>query len=276
MKARRLVALGFVFVALGTQAKAEDYPIRWTERVELESLDQVGRLLAESGLDLELFRYDRASRQNDGKRVDTCQEFLAAYSEGYGNSGSTYDLSMASWTNVWCSLLWKLKTAKPATRSAVAGLKLDEATPNVLPPDVELDMWYGENSGCRGIAERLNVAERDGLSWQAFHRQIREEFWSKYSPLLLEDTSNEIRLVERVLPNYVWYSFAPDGEWRVGIEILAWADFNDDGLEDVFMLKGSSVMILTRETEAAVLVRANREPFDYLTRCGPPSVLQLR
>jgi hypothetical protein len=65
-------------------------------------------------------------------------------------------------------------------------LKLDEATPNILPSDTELDMWDGENSGCRGIAERLNFAARDGLSWRAFHRQIREEFWSEYSPRLLD------------------------------------------------------------------------------------------
>jgi hypothetical protein len=206
-------------------------------------------------------------RQDEKKHVNTCREFLSAYAERYGTSGSNYDFSMARWTNVWCTLLSKLQTAKPATRSFVAGLKLDETTPDILPPDIELDMWDGEYSGCRGIAERIDTAVRERLSWQAFHQRIREEFWTEYSPGLLENTSNKIRLVERVLPNYVWYSFGADGEWRVGIEILAWADFDHDGIEDVFMLNGSNIMILTRGSETEVLDRIDRETVDYSQRC---------
>jgi hypothetical protein len=64
------------------------------------------------------------------------------------------------------------------------------------------------------------------------------------------------------------YSFGPEDGWNTSIEILAWADFNGDGLEDVFMLEGPSIFILTRYSETAVLIHTDQEPVDYLSRCG--------
>jgi hypothetical protein len=258
-----------MLIVLASAAEAEDYPIQWTEYAGLNSLDEIEAILDQRGEGQTLERYDRRSGRVDKRHVENCNEFLAAVDDGWYANGTRLELGQFAWARASCGFLSRLRTAKPAKRSFVRNFTLRETAPDYLPARLEFDLWTGEQHGCEVILEKYPAAKRDGLSWAAFHRLLHNEYWKVEYPNQFEDASSGIQLVQATSPNSASYSDQPDNPYsRVNIEIWARADFNDDAVEDIFMVVGSAITILTRESADAVLSYVEAPLIDDAALCN--------
>jgi hypothetical protein len=177
--------------------------VRWTKALNLASLADIDRKLAEpvvieGGGELVL-KHDHQAPC----KVTTGREYLDAIAAGYYPL-TTYDLTMESWFKRATEPLVLLQKARPAQESFVAAIDLRKDPLSLLPPT--LGPW------AEGAERRQNEAlEAAGKPWKAaYPRTVIEQAKQDRITLVTQGS-------------------------RTIIEILAWADFDGDGTEDLLL-----------------------------------------
>jgi hypothetical protein len=263
-KAKRrapIAALLLLLVAAalpGDGAAAEPYPIWWSPKLELDSLDAIDARLARpfwdpskdpTGLPL----YPEGYRQEDRQEARNCVELLALRERGYF-AASTNDINLMWHFDVWCRAVAALKNAEPATQSYLHDFTLDRNSVNYLP---------------------AMVIPRPSCDWLCRQQEANV----RRIPLAKFDTEFEITTADglRIVMGSSFY--------RDSVEIVGRADFTQDGLEDLMvigeainvepapttLLDSTGLYILTRGEAGQVLTVLNSHQHlcpDY--ECTPP------
>ncbi len=89
---------------------ADGYPIEWSESLGLASLADVDALLdaREEGSGWTMARDDPKTGHAEERRVETCNELLAALDEGYVLDGHYDEGSEFAYNHAYCSFYCKL------------------------------------------------------------------------------------------------------------------------------------------------------------------------
>lgn len=231
-----------VSVALpGDGAAAEPYPIWWSPKLELDSLDAIDDRLARpfwdpsevpGGLPL----YPAGFRQEDRREARNCVELLAPRERGYAAAYNN-EFQLMLRLESWCQAITDLKTAKPAERSFVQDFRFDGASLDVIPPMALLG-W-----GCWELCWQY-AANQQRISLAKVHPDI-------------EITGVDDLLIELEMPDVQGDS----------LELVGRADFDGDGLEDLLVIHdthaiggtygGTHDMLLTRDAPGAVMTVIN-------------------
>ena len=256
-----LTALAFA----GSGRAAEDgpYPVWWSEKLRLESLERIGARLEEpfwdnGGYTVSKGRGDARTETS----VDACNMRKRLFEEGYYAGASQRYFAVYLWAV--CDALEKLAIAKPADRSFVRNFVFDRNAFDLLPAIV------GGAESC-GFLCRLKWANERGDTWtqledSLFKRYARENLSISISgrtrSIHVEDDKTATILFEYVeevpveeTKKTIW-SYSVD---RIPLEILAYGDFNEDGSEDMLMRRqgARSVYVLTRDTPDGVFYVLN-------------------
>ncbi len=228
-------------VGVAGPSAEELYPIWWSPKLELDSLESIDDRLARpfwdpsvnpSGLPL----YPEEYRQEDMREARNCVELFALRELGYyARPYHAFKLMLA--LESWCRAITALRTAKPAERSFVQGFRFDGASLDVIPPMALLG-W-----GCWELCWQ-HAANHQRLSLAEVHPDI-------------EITGVDDLLIELEMPNVQGDS----------LELVGRADFDGDGLEDLLVIHdthaiggtygGTHDMLLTRDAPGAVMTVIN-------------------
>jgi len=211
---RTLLGISLVFFYCGWAAASVGNPrpthtestplaVRWAKALNLASLADIDRKLAEpvvieGGGELVLKHDHQAPR-----KVTTGREYLDAIVDGY-YPVTTYDLTMESWFKQATEPLVLLQKARPARQSFVAAIDLRKDPLSLLPPT--LAPWI--EAAERRRNEALEAARKP---------------WKAAYPRTVVERAEQDRVI-LVTPGS-----------RTIIEILAWADFDGDGIEDLLL-----------------------------------------
>lgn len=174
------------------------------------------------------------------RAVDNCSDYLAAVSSGFGPA-TNYDGKVSGTFVHECFVLRDLQHARPATSSRE--YHWEPASPTQLPPVLV--------PGAREVTDATEQAEKRGASWKEADATLRVTTISG-DQLLAEDA------------NY-FYS----------LDIIARADFNGDGIEDIAVYGtaqgkhgtwAEAAYFVFSPTSTGKLVRLtdNRSPFRLL------------
>jgi hypothetical protein len=237
-----LRALAFLALLgpVGPVLAAEEgpYPIWWSDKLRLESLDQVETRLErpfwESGESYTV--YKGVGEERTKATVDTCNMRRDLFEEGYYAEAPQRYFEVYLWA--MCDALEKLGTAQPAQRSFVRNFVFDRNAMNVLPAIV------GWSESCDFMC-RLRLANERGVTWtqiedSIFKRRARE---NKSIPLTGEVRSIQVEDDKTATILFEYIEEVPiEGErttiWSYSVdrnllEILAYGDFNEDGQEEI-------------------------------------------
>jgi hypothetical protein len=218
-----LIATLFIMATGSRQAAQAQHPVRWTKAVGPPS-----RQALEAKFRAPVGVFPRSARIRDHNRViRTCVDYARAKKRGW-EAADRYEAVSESIYVDECQTLALVLAAKPSRTSYVKNFKLDEAALDLLPPS----LTFVKDPDAAG------EAERQGLSWKKFVPGLK----------IKEKSANSITVLE---PGQ------EDDTARVGLEIKAFGDFNDDGVEDILLsweahtesdgkLQGSTLLILTR------------------------------
>ena len=205
----------------------EAYAVRWTAAIELDDISSIDaeldRPLVLSGNKKDVM--ELACRDRRGhfsiQRFSSRRGYLKARLEG-GMPRTGYDVAMDSWAALETFPLALLRQAKPSVSSHVSALSLDGFDLRHLPYAIMT------------FSERMP----DGYS---FHDDCPE-------PVMEIREPHQLR----------WYCPPKDPHDQLNYQVmlLAWGDFNHDGLEDVLMKfnywfsfarnSGHEMVVLTR------------------------------
>ena len=235
-----LVAFLAAMPVMGTGAEAPgSYPVWWSPKLELESLDRIDerleRKLWPDRTGIEVYKEEGGRKLY--ATMGNCASVLALRKQGYwgkGNSGHQAVLGLVA----ECRAIEMLKQARPAKSSYASNFVLDRDAVNYLPPMISI------TPSC------------DGACWQYTANQKRIP-WSKVGTFLRIGAKSEMEMIVET-----------EG-WEDHIEILARADFNGDDFEDLILMTRSGatrgtygatdVFLLTRETADSVFQVLNAE-----------------
>lgn len=231
--AAALAALALAGAGTARAAEEGPYPIWWSPALELESLDDI-----DARLDRELWPgkngltvYKWGGEEPVPAVMNSCATAIRLTDSRY--QAPYYNELKLQWhIAAKCRAIQILKHAKPAIKSYVRELTLDRNIVNYLPGLV------APGPSCSGICWR-HAANDMHLAWSTL-----ENFSS-----ITEIKENEI-----VIETETYSS---------RIRMLARADFNADGLEDIVLLNSqyatqgtggrTSMFVLTRGTAEEVL-----------------------
>jgi hypothetical protein len=166
--------------------------------------------------------------------VSTCTQYLRAIDDGY-QPQDTFDASQESFFKSRCAPLWFLRASQPSRESHVKDLRLDGPAPlSKLPgklnlfvasPTEEEEAAMARGESLAALNPKAKVTRKDAIS------------------LVFVDL---------------------EGQFETTIDMIAWGDFDRDGLEDVLLfqtghsLEGSfrsyGHRIVTRKAAGAPLV----------------------
>ena len=245
-------------------AAADDpYPIWWSDKLRLEGLEQIEARLEAPFWDNGGYTvYKGRGDARTETTVDACNMRRRLFEEGYSAEAPERYFEVYLWA--MCDALEKLATAKPAARSHVRNFVFDRNALDLLPAMV------GGAESC-GFLCRLKWANERGDTWtqledSLFKRHARENISISISgqtrSIKVEDDKTATILFEYVeevpveeTKTTIW-SYSVD---RNPLEILAYGDFNEDGLEDMLMRRqgARSVYVLTRDTPDGVFYVLN-------------------
>ncbi len=209
---------------------AEEFPVWWSPKLEVESLDKIDERLSRKfpvGGQIE------ARRERNGVEetalMDSCATTMRLADAGF--EATKYSLQRAILAE--CQAIELLAKMRPATQSFVHDFVLDETAHNYLPAMLDL------SSSC-DRACRLHVANEYRIPWRDVGTIEKVE---------RKDGSENLVMITTT------WSFNT-------IELLARGDFNGDGLEDILIeaggrarggtSKGTSLYLLTRDKDDSV------------------------
>jgi hypothetical protein len=185
-----------------TTPPASTQSIWWAPVLELTSLSAIPQRLDRPFPDA----FDVVAQVDGQLRNDVasnCSTALALMDEGY-QPMSSVDGAAFKQAVAQCQVIKALAAARPATEG-VAAFGLDEDALSALPPTL------GPEPNPTDIQQR-EAATRAGQSWRAHDPEARVE------------ASN------------AWQAKATGGDWTTELELLARADFDADGREDILIL----------------------------------------
>ncbi len=268
--APKVLALAFLAILglAGPALAAEDgpYPVWWSDKLRLESLEQVEARLEGpfwgSGESYTVYKGVGDGRSET--TVDTCNMRRDLFEEGYYAEAPQQYFEVYLWA--MCDALEKLGTAQPAQRSFVRNFVFDRNAMNVLPAIV------GWSESCDFMC-RLRLANERGVTWTQIEDSIlkRRARENKSIPLTGEVRSIQVEDDKTATILFEYIEEVPiEGErttiWSYSVdrnllEILAYGDFNEDGQEDMLIrLQGApTVFVLTRDTPDTVFYVLNAE-----------------
>ena len=247
-------------------AEPAPYPVWWSPKLELESLDEI-----DARLDGPFWRdgdgyavYKGVGDDRIESTINACGMRHVLFEEGYHAEAPERYFEVYLWS--MCDALEKLKRAKPARKSFVRSFKFDGYAMDYLPPLV------GYPPSCDFLC-RLKVANEMGITWTQLKDSVLKQHArentsmpvsSEVRSIQVEDDKTATILIEHVeeVPieaerTTVW-SYSVD---RNRLEILAYGDFNNDGLDDMLMrLQGAPrVFVLTRDSPDDVFYVLNAQ-----------------
>jgi hypothetical protein len=206
LAAAALVALALVRAGASGAAEEGPYPIWWSPLLELESLDGIdARLDRETWPGANDFMvYKEVGGERIGAIMDTCAKTIELSDGAYeapGNNNHQIQLRATA----WCRTIAAIKHAQPAKQSFVRNFKLDQSALNVLPIIAHI------GPSCYGQCWNLAGNEKK-ISW----KHLRDYYTVE------ESGKNEIKVGDKID--------------RYRFQLLAQADFNADGLEDIVLM----------------------------------------
>jgi hypothetical protein len=189
--------------------------------------------------------------------VFSCQEWAQAHRQGM-QGGSNIEMAMESSFIHTCSLLYALKDARPAKRSFIANPKVGLANLNLLPPHVQGEDLSGDEEA------EFNRMAAKGVRMSSLIGKGKMKAKATTTTLLLAEPYNETYLEE-----------------------AARADFDGDGIEDIFIwvTRHTGVgtfrffysFLLTRHSPtAAFAVRRFEVPALKVDETAPATLLDLK
>jgi hypothetical protein len=225
-----LVALVLVSAA----ARGEGgYQIWWSADLGLDSLDDIDAYLARPFFRRNPEGVPLGKSQGDQflqVRAASCLDFSRLESDGYYDF-DPYRLPAAIMSDA-CEIVRRLKDAQTAKHSFVRNFVFDETAPDFLPAVLDL------GSSCEWAC-RLYIANEYRIPWSEVDRIERVE----------AKNDNEVDIITPISHNTV--------------ALMARADFNGDGLEDLLVrtsgsarggtLSGTAVYVLSRDTDDSAL-----------------------
>jgi hypothetical protein len=215
--------------AVGLTAQAT-HPVRW-----LPAIGPPDRAVLEAALkkppiglapDDALDNHDKQGRNHP---IRTCDAYAAALKAGWSAENNAQMMTEGFFIR-GCDLVRLVLSAKPSRVSYLADLKLDASALAVLPPSID---DFNENS------DAVTKAEKAGRSLKQFNPALKVADADPGKFAVQDETS------------------------RYVLEIVAYGDFDGDGVEDVLLFQGSyavggsmhaySPVILTRTRPTGVL-----------------------
>ncbi|MCH9019631.1 MAG: hypothetical protein IIA73_04625 [Proteobacteria bacterium] len=292
-------------LGLGAPAWAEEaapYPVWWSPKLGLESLDLIDSELQEAfprGQQFHLVKYDlkrvyidelidetrpELGYNWDIERVNVvehwiedCRSLIKWTDEGFhidqDNPYWIHADTMHAIHSARCYALMALKRAKPAEASFVRDFVFDEDAMNYIPPMI------GMGWDCKNLYKFLR-ANRGGVSWSDFDYGYFDDQTPVYKLIVMDDTT---LIVDRIVKSkylnteYVYST--------VRMIIYGRGDFDGDGLDDLLIrweawvppshgdpvISSSVVYVATRQTPDGVLRVVDLvgpSPTDALVRCN--------
>ncbi len=262
----RAARLALAFLAMlmlaGPALAAEDgpYPVWWSDKLELDSLDQVEARLRRDiwphlpeGMELYVGG-GPDGQQAQARDCDSLIKFSEAGYQGLGNPNIKVQLLNLA----YCRAIALLRQAKPARESHLRTLRMNAEALEFLPALVNLQV------SCEFICYAVEANER-GIPF------------TKFETPLVVDVKNDDEMT-------VWTT-----GWMVILSIVGRGDFTGDGVDDMLLLANggategtygaSNLYLMTREAPGAVLrvMDAERELCpDYSCHPFPPDIAAYR
>ncbi len=266
ISATLVVAISLSLIGAASAAEEGPYPVWWSPKLGLESLERVEARLEGPfwGAGESYTVYKGVGDGRSETTVDTCNMRRGLFEEGYYAEAPQRYFEVYLWA--MCDALEKLGTAQPAQRSFVRNFVFDRNAMNVLPAFIR-----GAES-CSFLC-RLKRDNEKGITWTQLEASLFKRYTTEISSIPVSSVVRSIQvkddktatiLIENVqeIPieeerTTVW-SYWVD---RYPVEILAYGDFNGNGLEDMLMRRqgARNVYVLTRDTPEAVFYVLNAE-----------------
>jgi len=266
LRSKLVVAAAAVALLLGAAggalaAEEGPYPVWWSPKLELESLDRIdGRLARRFPKEQRSRLYKYAMKKVDlpGQEAENiwvtvdvqpahdCKSFVNLTDNGYEPEYRS-DLALKLHDSLWvpCYILHALRRAKPARISYLRDFVLDEHALDYLP--ALLGGW-----GCRNVFRHLR-ANRDGIPWSKF------DFRGQQIPPIFKNlvrSENEFVLE-------VWPRGGRERYSETIFSIVGRGDFNGDAQDELLLLtvfhqrfgdfKTPELFLLSRANKGEVL-----------------------
>jgi hypothetical protein len=228
--------------ATATAQPEGNIPLRWSPKLGLADVAAIPAALTAklrpNGEALTLTSTDKTPPGRPEKiSVEDCKQYLAAIEEKYAPV-STFDITQESFFKDRCTPLRFLQIARPSRTSHVGAIRLDKDPLAVLPASMNIEM--------EGPSDEQKAAIAKGQPLGA------------YSPAL--------KVTRKDATSVVFVD--PEAHVESRVDIIAWGDFDHDGLEDLLLfqsthsLEGSfrayTLVVVTRKGANEPLLEISR------------------
>ena len=234
------IVLAAAALWLAAPAAAEEFPVWWSPALGIESLEEIDAMLDSPFAREEVSNVFRNTIADDKVIHDEdyavdCRSHVLLVRTRFipYRPGDEFDR-----IGMHCFILDALSQAQPAKVSYVQDFELTPAALDILPP---LMRPFAE---C-GYRNQALIANRDGVAWTDFDRASRDLYY-------------RVSRAERTGAVLVI-----GGEtWTVELDLLARADFNGDGIQDLLIRTGETYDRYPRAVfpHLFLVVRGGKDP----------------
>lgn len=211
------------------------YPVRWTAKIKIKDLKDVeARInkpvdLSVAGEGDNELILTNDNDEKDKVKIHTVKEWWDYRRKGYAPY-STYDITMAGWFTFEAGNLQFLKTAIPSKISYLSNFVFSKEAIKYLPASL-ISGYYDDDE----IANAISLSK----------------LGNKLKVKVIDDYNIEIEYEDMMH----------------SIKLLAWGDFNHDGIEDILVhIAHYAVGGTMRDYQSAVLTRKEKDGNLFLSQ----------